>query len=110
MKITKDHVDLAVKIGIAVILSLILFGKSSRYDKTAYNDAIKAKESEVQAIRSERDVYRAWKDSTIAELRRNDEVLQSREKTIITKYEKIPVYINALDREQLRDEIRKLPN
>jgi hypothetical protein len=65
---------------------------------------VKAKDETIQAIIRERDTYREWKDAAIAELQRKDSALQVKYQSTIIKYEKIPVYINSLNKDGLRSE------
>ena len=90
-------------IGIAVIvLSISLFTAFKNKGDNHYKELIKAKDETIQAVTRERDTERRLKDEAINELNKKDSLLQLKYKTNVVKYEKIPVYINSLDREGLR--------
>ena len=63
---------------------------------------IKALEKVIEAKESERDIYRAWKDETVALLQKRDSALKTEYKTTVVKYEKIPANIRNLSNEELR--------
>lgn len=94
---------------ILVVLSTIMvvsFFKRSKEPQTV-QPIIDAYEKALEAEQSKTEIYRQWKDDLIAIQYRLDSTLQSQEKTVITKYEKVPVIVHNLDKEQLRSAISK---
>lgn len=93
-------------IGIAIIIlviSLITSYKNKSDD--SYKELIKAKDETIKAIQEQRDILKQLneeKDLQIEQHFKNDSILMARSKQLNVKYEKIPVYINSLDRENLR--------
>ncbi len=89
---------------IAVIIILITFVKKSK-PGIDYKELIKAKDETIKAIENQRDIYKgliAEKDLQIEQHFKNDSLLLEKSKQIQIRYDKIPVYINSLDREGLR--------
>lgn len=93
-------------LAVAVIgLAVSLFTSYRNKDNDNYKELIKAKDETIKAIQEQRDIYKqlnAEKDLQIEQHFKNDSILMVRSRQLNVKYEKIPVYINSLDRENLR--------
>lgn len=94
-RIKFEHIVIA---GLLIYLFIPKGGKQVQ-DRTG---EIKALEKVIEAKESERDIYRAWKDETVALLQKRDSALKTEYKTTVVKYEKIPANIRNLSNEELR--------
>jgi hypothetical protein len=103
-KFIHDHQILVAAVILAAGLWLMYLRKPSQAppDRSA---ELAAKDETIRAIKSERDVYRAWKDEAVAEKQKADSLLNLKDKATIVKYATIPVYINSLNRDSLRAEV-----
>lgn len=93
-------------LGIAVIILLIsLFTSYRDRGNDYYKDLIKAKDETIKAIQEQRDIYKEVNERTnqiLVEHEKKDSILYQQSKQLVIRYEKIPVYINSLDRDGLR--------
>lgn len=92
----------------AIILMISLLTSYRNKGDDHYNELIKAKDETIKAIQEQRDIYKqlnAEKDERIEQHFKNDSILITQSKQLNIKYEKIPVYINSLDRENLRSAV-----
>lgn len=95
---------------VGVILLTVLFITLTRKARTndAYENQIRTLDSVVkyQADKIETlSRYAELLDSSLADLERQYQSNRPRETKIITRYEKIPIDVRAMDREQLRREV-----
>lgn len=106
---TKAEIIKYTIVGVIVISAIVLFvSLITSYKKRAdesYKRELDAKDETIMVIREQRDIYRQLKeerDRQIEQHFKNDSILLVRSKQLNIKYEKIPVYINSLDRDELR--------
>lgn len=96
-------------IGICVVALLIsLFTAFRNKVNGDYKELIKSKDETIKAIEGQRDIYKqviAEKNRELEQHFKNDSILAKQSKQLTVKYEKIPVYINSLDREGIRNAI-----
>jgi len=108
-KATKIKYAVLALLAIAVlILGISLITAFKNKGDNHYKELIKAKDETIKAIQEQRDVYKQVieeKNSQLAQHYRNDSILMVQSKQLTIKYEKIPVYINSLDREGLRTKV-----
>lgn len=107
-KFIKEHQILILGFAISLQLLFLIF-KGRPQDTGLYQtkELIAAKDETIRAIQRERDIYREWKDSTIATLNaRNNQLEKDYTKTTV-KYERIPIIVNAYSRDSLRAAIER---
>lgn len=86
------------------LLIVLTFIKNNR-PGIDYKELVKAKDETIKAIQGQRDIYKELneeKDRQISEHEKKDSILLIQAKQLKVIYEKIPVYINSLDRDGLR--------
>lgn len=89
--------------GVAVLLTLQIEGCfHNRKPNSEYKKEIADKDKQIQQIGIDRDALRGKYDSVIRLLTLKDTVLIREYKTNTVKYEKIPIYINSLNKDSLR--------
>lgn len=84
-------------------LSVSIF-KNKRVDTTGYDIAIKAKDETISAIKETREAYKemsALKNVVIAEHKKQDSLLATKQKQTIIKYETVPLIVNDLTDDEL---------
>lgn len=90
----------------AVILATFLVSLFSKKPKEIdYKALIEAKDQVIQSVIRERDTYRQWKEDINKKLEEKDSLLQIKEKTVITRYEKIPVIVSNYSDAELRSAV-----
>jgi len=107
----KKNLDTILIIAVAVLLTLQI---SNMFRKSPVNeDLIRAKmkieyqDKMIEIISDDRINFRNKYDSVTALLLGKDANKAEQEKQIIVKYEKIPVYINSLNRDSLRAAVKR---
>lgn len=95
---------------IAILLTVLIMNfirKSPPNEKLIRAEMeIEFKDREIKTMREDRAIERAFFDSVNTELASRLTSNQTTEKQIIYKYEKVPVYINSLNRDSLRAAVR----
>lgn len=90
----------------AVILATFLVSLfSKKKDIPDRSGEIKALEQLIQSEKEKTTIYRNWKDDLNAQLEEKDSLLQIKEKTVITRYEKIPVIVSNYSDAELRSAV-----
>ena len=108
LKFVKEHQTLIVGVVISLQLLYFLFKRSpSDTGLSQTKELISAKDETIRAIERERDIYRAWKDSTVSALNSRNNQLEKEYTKSTIKYEKIPIIINAYSRDSLRAAIER---
>ncbi len=102
---TKDKIYKALLIVLGLLIVILLAGiffRKPMPDNSLVKELVKAKDSEIQSITRERDIYRQWKDEARNELLKKDSLLNTKFKTTVINYEKIPSNVRNLTNEELR--------
>jgi len=112
MKLTKHNVIVGLIIIVIIISAIFVIGffTRARTKGIDYQELLKAKDETIKVYQEERDMLlkERTKDSIeLSDHYKKDSILEVQSKQIQIKYEKIPVYINSLDREGLRAEVYK---
>lgn len=58
-------------------------------------EIIKSKDEQIKSEKEKTAIYREWKDDMVKLVEVKDSLLQIKQKTIITRYEKVPASVNA---------------
>lgn len=92
---------------LVTVLVMTLFRKSVPNEKLIRAEMeIEFKDREIKAITAQRERDRGMYDSVLTTLRQRDGEKVEQIKQIVYKYEKIPIYINSLNRDSLRAAVR----
>jgi len=100
-KATKFYlITIGVFIVIIIMVIIALFSRSKPVKDIS--DVIKVKDELIQVYAKQREEDRLKIDDLNQQLQIKDSLLQTKEKTIIREINKIPVYINSLNKDSLR--------
>lgn len=87
---------------IAAVVLIIWMFRSNKSDNDLYKFQLSIKDSAIQNVIRSRDEYRKYSDDLLMQLREKDSLLQTRFKTTVIQYEKIPNHITSLSKDSLR--------